>query len=390
MTASRKKPARLRPTWQEANTAGPGLIVLAGGVFLVSPTTRPELDDQELVNELLAATAADFPGERAALLAARAEEAMGTTDYHRLVALHSRGLISDEEADRRRECLRRKTSEARRRMMLSRQPVAPPRDPTAVEKITMAQEAAARAQAQADTLRSEDARRHRKEIKRLEQRARQFAADANQAWEEERRQDRLLGEAHDPVIRAKLAGRDVEVTEVEAAEWVKDEHGAQVRRRRGQPVIKYETSARLFIRDGLMSALRSGYITEVDYEFGLVCRGDYEARSGDGASQLGDSSGGGHDNDRFVRTRLKRAKRTNRIAMVERAVQVACHDEPACLQMLREIVGAGKSLSAFGEGRAVERHGNALARALRVGRAAAVKAAKAAAELLGAENARAC
>lgn len=373
MTLTRAKRERATPTWDEVNGAGPGLIVLAGAVRVVSPTAKPDFDDVELMDELIAATDPAYPRDRAALIAARAEEAMGTTDYHRLVALHSRGLISDQEASQRREALQRRVSEVRRRAMLdrSRSAAVAPRDPTFVEKIASAQAAAAKAQAEADALRAQDPRKHRKEIKRLEQRARQFAEDATKHWDEERQQTRLLGAAHEPVVRAMMAGREVEVSEVEAAEWVKDEHGAQVRRRRGAPVIKYETSARLFVRDGLLSARRSGYISEADYEFALACRGDYEARSGDGGSQLGESGGGGHDNDRFVKTRLKRAKRTNRIAAVERAVAVACHDEPACLQMLREIVGAGKALSAFGEGRAVERHGAALARALRVGRPAA-------------------
>ena len=277
-----------------------------------------------------------------------------------------RELITPEESEQRRRALLDRSSAAAR-----------PRDPHFVGLIAAAQEAAAMAQAQAEALRAVDPKANRKEIKRLEQRARQFAADASKHWEDEKRQEAMLGQALEPVVRAKLAGRDVEIAEVKAAEWVKDEYGAQVRHRsgrmKGKPVIKYETSPRVRVRDSLLSALDAGYLDEVAHAFGLQCRDDYDARGGDAASQLGETSGGGHDNDRYVYTRMLRAWRTNRIAIVERAVAVLCRDEPACLQMLREVVGARKALSVFGEGRAVERHGKALARALRTGKAAAIE-----------------
>lgn len=383
MSLTRVKRERARPTWDEVNAAGPGMVVLAGEVWMVSPTAKPDIEDVDLMDELIAATDPAYPRDRAELIAARAEEAMGTTDYHRLVALHSRGLISEQEAGQRRESLQRRVSEARRRAMLdrSRSAAVAPRDPSFVEKIAASQEAAALAQAQADALKAVDPKRHRREIKRLERRASGFAAEASKHWEDEKRQEAMLGQAHDSVVRAKEAGREVEVAEVEAAEWVKDEYGAQVRHRsgrmKGKPVIKYETSPRLRLRDSLLSAMDSGYLDESEHAFGLQCRDDYDARRTDAASQIGDAGGGGHDNDRFVYTRMLRAWRTNRIAIVERAVAVHCRDEPACLQMLREVVGARKALSAFGEGRAVERHGKALARALRTGKAAAIEWEKA-------------
>jgi len=39
-------------------------------------------------------------------------------------------------------------------------------------------------------------------------------------------------------------------------------------------------------------------------------------------------------------------------------------DDPAALQMLRAVAGRGLSLRSFGAGRALERHGRALAKAL--------------------------
>lgn len=365
-------------TWQEKIAAGPGLILLAGGLPLVSPTLKPAFDDPALMDEILIATAPDYPRDRARLLVVRAEAAMGTTDYHRIVALEARGLISTDEANSRRDAIRRRVSEDRRRALLERSMAGSrPRDPEFVEKIAAAQEAAAQAQAQADALKAVDPKKHRREIKRLERRASQFAADASKHWEDEKRREAMLGQVHDVVVRAKETGRDIEVEEVEAAQWVKDKYGAQVRHRtgqlRGKPVIKYETSPRLRLRDSLLSAMDSGYLDEGEHAFGLQCRDDYDARRSDGASQIGDAGGGGHDNDRFVYTRMLRAWRTNRIAVVERAVAVHCRDEPACLQMLREVVGARKALSVFGEGRAVERHGKALARALRTGKVAAIE-----------------
>ena len=159
-------------TWQETIAAGPGLILLAGGLPLVSPTLKPDLDDPALMDEILIATAPDYPRDRARLLVTRAEAAMGTTEYHRIVALEARGLITADEAERRRDTIRRRLSEDRRRALLERSMASSrPRDPEFVEKIAAAQEAAGQAQAQADALRAADPKKHRREIKRLERRA---------------------------------------------------------------------------------------------------------------------------------------------------------------------------------------------------------------------------
>lgn len=120
-------------------------------------------------------------------------------------------------------------------------------------------------------------------------------------------------------------------------------------------------------RDGLMSLLRFQCISPEDYDLAMEIRACYEARSSDVGSQLGNiSPGAAHNNDRYVMARAKRARRLWALGKTEIAVALECKDEPACLQMLRAVVGEGVVLSAFGRGRAFQRHLAALLRAVRI------------------------
>lgn len=109
-------------------------------------------------------------------------------------------------------------------------------------------------------------------------------------------------------------------------------------------------------------------LTEEQYGAGMRFREGWEARSEGVGSQMGAmlSGGAAHDNDRFVETALSRAKKLQLAGRIEFAVAVQCRDEPAALQMLREVAGHGKALSVFGRGRAFDRHLTALKRALDV------------------------
>jgi hypothetical protein len=136
---------------------------------------------------------------------------------------------------------------------------------------------------------------------------------------------------------------------------------------RGEEVEMMKSgSVRMKTRDGLQSALevKDGLSPE-QYDAGKAFREAWESRSGDIGSQLGnEGGGGGHQNDRFVRERLTRAKNLQRLGAIERAVALECIDQPVCLQMLRAVAGEGISISAFGEGRAFARNLAALKRAL--------------------------
>lgn len=132
---------------------------------------------------------------------------------------------------------------------------------------------------------------------------------------------------------------------------------------RGEVVDKKRR--RVLSRDPLDSLSR--HLTVEQQETGKRCRDCYEARAGDVGSQMGaEHSGGGHDNNRFVGARFLRAAKTVIIGKIERAIAVRCSDEPATLQMFRAVLSEGHFVSSFGEGRALERHSKALARALDV------------------------
>lgn len=140
---------------------------------------------------------------------------------------------------------------------------------------------------------------------------------------------------------------------------------------RGEEVSRSKSGAiRVNSRDALLSLVRAGHLTAAQYDAGVTCREAYEARSGDAGSQMGSfGAGAAHNNDRYVFTRLQRAKALQRISTIERAVASSCMDEdgrrdPNGLAMLRAVCGDGKSLSSQGEGRAFERNAKSLAAAL--------------------------
>jgi hypothetical protein len=126
---------------------------------------------------------------------------------------------------------------------------------------------------------------------------------------------------------------------------------------------------RMKSRDGLHSLLGvKGGLTAAEYDAGIEFRAGWELRSSDVGSQMGtDSTGGGHNNDRFVFQRLQRAKKLTRTAIIERTVALNCMSEhPQALNMLRRVAGDGHSLSSHGSGRAFEANLKALRRALQI------------------------
>ena len=122
---------------------------------------------------------------------------------------------------------------------------------------------------------------------------------------------------------------------------------------------------RMRSRDGLQSVYEGGHIDTALYDYALKLRAAYEARSsGLGSQMSANEVRAGHDNNQLVFAGVQRAKALQMLGNAERRVAVECADEPACLQMLRAVVGEGMSVSSFGEGRAYTRHLKALVRAL--------------------------
>jgi len=138
-------------------------------------------------------------------------------------------------------------------------------------------------------------------------------------------------------------------------------------RARGGEVEEGSGPIRMVDRDGLHALLgvKDGLTTE-QYDAGMAFREGWEVRSPLGSAMGQESSGAPHDNDKFVRGALTRAKKLQRLGTIEREVAVRCLKEPASLQMLRAVAGDGKNLRVFGAGRAFYRHLAALKRALDV------------------------
>lgn len=136
-------------------------------------------------------------------------------------------------------------------------------------------------------------------------------------------------------------------------------------RSRGETVEAGKGPLRISSRDGLHSLRQSGHITDAHYAVGLLYRAGFEARGRDlRAASLEPGRGGGHDNDRFVEARLRRARMLDFVARADRAVAMALSDKPMGLRLLRAVAGEGTSLSAWGAGRAFTRNRDVLVEAL--------------------------
>lgn len=161
------------------------------------------------------------------------------------------------------------------------------------------------------------------------------------------------------IAGAQLARTD----EIRVAEGLLET--AELARARGEVVETGAGSLRISSRDGLRALRQGGYLTDAQYAIGLLYRAGFEARGRDlRAASLEPGHGGGHDNDRFVAARLRRARMLDFVARADRAVAIALADKPMALRLLRSVAGEGTSLSVWGAGRAFARHRQVLSEAL--------------------------
>lgn len=134
-------------------------------------------------------------------------------------------------------------------------------------------------------------------------------------------------------------------------------------RARGEQVETDSGALRISSRDGLRSLRQGDHITDAHYAVALLYRAGFEARGRDlRAASLEPGHGGGHDNDRFVAARLRRARMLDFVARADRAVAMA--DKPMALRLLRSVAGEGTSLSVWGAGRAFTRNREVLVETL--------------------------
>lgn len=135
-------------------------------------------------------------------------------------------------------------------------------------------------------------------------------------------------------------------------------------RARGETVDVDAGPLRISSRDGLRSLRQAGHITDAHYAIGLLYRAGFEARGRDLRAASLERKGGGHDNDRFVAARLRRARALDFVARADRAVAMSLADRPMALRLLRAVAGEGASLSVWGSGRAFTRNREVLIESL--------------------------
>lgn len=158
-------------------------------------------------------------------------------------------------------------------------------------------------------------------------------------------------------------GRDRRVDLQERREGIRET--IDLARAKGEAVDQGAGRIEISSRDGLRSMRKAGHITDAQYAVGLLYRAGYEARSGDlKAQEIGETSPGGHDNDRYVAARLKRAKLLDFVARVDRAVALGCITNPMSLRLLRSVAGEGTAITVWGHGRALSRNRDGLVQAL--------------------------
>lgn len=153
---------------------------------------------------------------------------------------------------------------------------------------------------------------------------------------------------------------------------------ADLARARGEEVEDGGGLLRITSRDGLHRLRTLGHITDSHLQVALLYRAGYEARGADLKAQtIGDSSGGGHDNDAYVAVRLQRAKLLAFVARVDRAVALGCISNPMALRLLRSVAGEGTAITVWGHGRALARNREAIVAALEIAKAVALDVARA-------------
>lgn len=167
---------------------------------------------------------------------------------------------------------RARIGEAKRRALLDQHQRAanlnaPIRDPEIVAQLAEYAEASKMKRAEAASLRIIGPKTNRLTIKALEAAARQLDQKASDLRRTELEQDRLYGDAKEPIIRAKLRGEEIQAADVEIAEIARDEHGARIIQRRGPykglPALIYTRSTRAKKFAGIEHAYFSGHLQGV-------------------------------------------------------------------------------------------------------------------------------
>ncbi|MDP3869169.1 hypothetical protein [Phenylobacterium sp.] len=141
----------------------------------------------------------------------------------------------------------------------------PLRDPVTVAALAELADDARMKRAEAESLRLIGAKTYRAQIHKLEAEARKLDDKAEKLRREELEQDRLYGEAKEPILMAKARGAEIIAGDVEIAEVARDEHGARIIHRRGPqkglPALVYTRATRAEKLDGIKHAYYRGHLS---------------------------------------------------------------------------------------------------------------------------------
>jgi hypothetical protein len=273
------------------------LAMIFGGLTLVLPTADRRLTDRQWA-DLSCAVVLDFEGspDIARDLLAQVEAKLGTNEAHRRAAASSPETVTGAI----REAKRRAKLEANRHASTLDLPI---RDPDIVKAIAACERQAHEKRAEAASLRIIGAKAHRRAIKALEAAARGLDQKAQELLKTEEDDDRLYGDAKDPILRARARGEEITAGVVELAEVARDEYGARIIHRdgpsRGLPVLKYDKQTRARKLTGIEHAFHAGYLEgghgsnsqDALREVGLIYAESYEVAVG-GTSSSGEGGTG--------------------------------------------------------------------------------------------------
>jgi len=156
------------------------------------------------------------------------------------------------------------------------------RDPDIVAFIQGQAEVMAQAQAEADDRSAEiaalqeaggvrnirKAKRLKVELNALKSKIALAQDNIRRALDIEAERDRLMGEGRDTLIRAKIQGVEVEVQEVEQAEFALNEYGGRIIRDDGMPALVFGLGARLLKLTGIQHAYAKGHLKHPKAQWG--------------------------------------------------------------------------------------------------------------------------
>jgi hypothetical protein len=323
-------------------------LVTVGATAIVSPNRSLP---PEVFGDYLALVLADPDCSEYGRWMRQLEERLGVNDAMRRAATQGSATVRAELSETKR---RRVLEESMRASRIH----AKPRDEKLAAKITKMEAQLEQARAEAADPQGKTDRDRRRAGKQAKARVGSLLAELAKLRIEESDQDRLYGDAAEPILLAKARGAEVVAIEAKTAEFARDEHGARilnpVRRRLPngkretfmEPQLVYSTGLRAKNLTGPEQALASDLLNDGPLPALVLLRiaNDYRDAYliGEGEISSGGEGGGGFGpkapQPRRAEASQDLADMRRRLGDLQRKVlDLVCGKDMRCCEAARQV-----------------------------------------------------